>query len=441
MTPPGGADQDTLWWARGHTPPAAPPLLGAARADVAIVGAGILGLSMALHLAVAGARVVVIEAGQPGGGASGRNTGFVVPSLTAGHGPASVARLLGAEAGDRLARLVGGSAEAVFATIRRFGIACDAEQTGWLQPAHTPDRMRLLEARVREWRALDQPVELLDRAETARLTGSRRYFGALLDRSGGQIDPLAYARGLAAAAVARGAVLHGDSPARGHARDGAGWRVDTPRGHIVASTVCFTTNALAGALLPSVHRALIAVTPYQVATQPLDAATLARILPERHPVSDLHRHSFAYRLSADNRLVTGGIAVRNDAAATARMAAYFLRRLRRYLPDLPPLRADHAWRGLIATTRDFLPALWEIEPGVFAPIGCNGRGVAMTTALGRALAGHLVDPVAHPSPLPLTTPRARALHALSHLAPSAWLAWNRWHDGRDDRAAAAALVN
>ena len=428
MTPSYAA---SLWAAITPDLAPAPGLRGEVRADVAIVGAGILGLSIALHLAEAGVRAVVIDAAQIGFGASGRNTGFVVPHLVAGHDLTSVTALLGAEHAERLVQLAGESGDVVFETIGRFAIAADAEQTGWLQPAHRQAKLALLERRVAIAQARGHPVVLLGRAETERLTGTRRYLGALLDRSGGQLNPLAYVRGLARAATRAGATIFGDSPVLRHRREAGAWVLDAAQGSVRAARIFFTTNALVGSLLPNVKSSLIAVQPYQVATQPLDPATLARILPERQPVADLHRHTFAYRLSPDNRLVSGGIAMRNDAGAVQRMAEYFIRRLHRYLPGLPALQAEYAWRGVVATTRDFLPVVWQIEPGLLAPIGCNGRGVAMSTALGRALAAHVATGA--PSPLPLVATQPRPLHRLLQFAPSGWLAWNRWRDWRDDR--------
>jgi glycine/D-amino acid oxidase-like deaminating enzyme len=427
-----------LWTALSPAPPPTQALAGQVRADVAIVGAGILGLSLALHLAEAGIACTLVEAGELGHGASGRNTGFVVPSFTAGNGPVSVAARLGAASGDRLSRLVGGSADLVFATIGRCAIACAAEQTGWLQPAHTAERVRLLERRVREWQALGQNVTLLDQAETRRLTGNPAYLAALLDRSGGQINPLAYTLGLARAAIAAGAAVHTQSPVTGYRRDGSRWRLDTSGGSVQAARIVFTTNAMAGRLLPPVTSSLIRARPHQVATQVLDSDVLTRILPERQPVSDLHRHTFAYRISPDNRLVTGGLAVLNDRGATARIADYFLQRLHRYLPGLPPLRAEYAWNGVVATTADFLPAVWQIAPGVLAPIGCNGRGVAVATALGQALAAHLATGAALPSPA--APPQPRRFHALLQFGPSLWLGWNRLVDNAEDRAATRAAA-
>src|SRR5262245_58522783 len=126
---------DSLW-SRMSVPPAAlPPLEGEARCNVAIIGGGYLGLSTALHLAQAGASVRLLEAAEPGFGASGRNSGFVVPSFTTAHGPDSIKRVLGVEIGTRLATMIAGAGDFVFELIRRHAIACDAEQRGWLQPA------------------------------------------------------------------------------------------------------------------------------------------------------------------------------------------------------------------------------------------------------------------------------------------------------------------
>ena len=121
------------------------------RAEVAIVGAGILGLSTALNLARAGVRTIVLEAHIPGWGASGRNTGFVVPSFVSALGPARVRALLGESAGRRLCELTGRSGDIVFELIRTHGIDCDAEQSGWLQPAHGPAFVDLLRRRQAEW--------------------------------------------------------------------------------------------------------------------------------------------------------------------------------------------------------------------------------------------------------------------------------------------------
>jgi glycine/D-amino acid oxidase-like deaminating enzyme len=439
MTGDGGRDTfaRSLWSAISPKPEPLPQLAGDRRADCVVIGAGILGLSLAFHLAAKGASVAVIEAGEPGFGASGRNTGFVVPSFTGGLGPADVNRLLGPAPGERLSRFVGGSAAFLFSLVKAQNIACDAEPNGWLQPAPTPDRLAMVEERVRQWQALGQPVRLLDRAETERLTGSRAYLGALLDASGGQINPLAYVRGLAQAALRAGATIYAQSRVNAWSREAGRWRVVTAAGSVEADQAFFTTNALGGRLVPDVARTIIAARPYQVATQPLADDVRTRILPERQPVADLHRHTFAYRWSPDNRLVTGGLAVFNTRGAVERMARHFLDRLGCYLPDLPPLQPAFAWSGIVATTPDLIPEVWTIGPGAYAPIGCNGRGVAVTTALGAALADFAANGDEASLPLRPKPPQPRRLHELLAYGPSLWLAWSRLRDAIDDRRGSA----
>lgn len=423
----------SLWSALTPLPVDLPELTGDVETDVAVVGAGFLGLSLTLHLAERGMRVTLVEAREPGFGASGRNTGFVVPSLTGTAAPSDLAPHLGAEGAARLARFVGGSGNFLFDLVRRHSIDCAAEQTGFLQPAHTPAMVRTVERRFEEWRALGQPLRLLDRAEAQRLTGSPRYGAGLLDPTGGQINPLAYARGLARAASAAGAQLCAHSPVQRIERRPGGWRLSLPKGTLAANRVVSTTNALVGDLLPRVRRSIIQARPYQVATQPLGEDVRHKILPERQPVADLHRHVFAYRWSPDNRLVTGGIAMLNDSGAVARMAAYFLARLHRYLPGLPKLEGAFKWRGVVAATDHRIPQIWEVEPGLYAPIGCNGRGVATTTALGARLASFLDGGGADDLPIAIGPPQPKSFHAVLNRGPSAWLGWSRVRDWLDDR--------
>ena len=430
----------SLWSA--ITPPLAVPMSpaqGEVRADVAIVGGGYLGLSTALHLAERGVSVVLLEARVIGHGASGRNTGFVVPALKGGLGLEPVSALIGADNAERLLRLVAEAGDTLFGLVQRVGISCDAEQNGWLQPAPTLADAGRIDGQVRETARLGRTLRALDAAETLRLTGVPGYHAALLVPSGGQLNPLAYARGLAVAATARGARLL-TAEVAAIERDGGAWRLRTTGGAtITADTAVLTTNALVGQLMPAVQRSLLPTRGYQVATQVLDPAVRARLLPQRQPLADLRNHPFALRWSPDNRLVTGGGAVINNPGSTPRMGRYFLERLARVVPDLPRLEAAYVWDGVIAGTGDFLPRLWSLGPGLYAPIGCNGRGVALTTTLGRAIANFLHSGDTAALPLPVTAPHPWRLHGLMRFAPSAWVARARVRDWRAARSATGAL--
>jgi NADPH-dependent 2,4-dienoyl-CoA reductase/sulfur reductase-like enzyme len=72
---------NSLWAAITPAGPDLPELTGAQTADVVVIGAGFTGLSTALHLREAGIDVAIVEAMEPGWGASGRNNGQVIPTL------------------------------------------------------------------------------------------------------------------------------------------------------------------------------------------------------------------------------------------------------------------------------------------------------------------------------------------------------------------------
>ena len=423
----------SLWSAVTPAGPDLPRLEGAVTVDVVVVGAGLLGLSTALHLAEAGARVALIEGTEPGYGASGRNTGFVVPSLKAHVGPEAVRAALGPDGAERLYRLVDGSAETLFSVIDRLGIDCSAERTGWIQPAHSQAMVGALTIRAEQAAARGRPVRMLDAAETARVTGMTGYAGALLDPSGGQLNPLALVRGLVRAAHAAGVQLFARSPVEHVARTGAGFEVRTAHGTVRAERVILTTNALTGKLCPALSASFVPVFAHQMVTERLDPAATG-LLPTRLCLADTRRHTFALRWSPDNRLMTGGITPLGPFRL-ARTRARFARRLAHFLPGKGPFRPAFAWWGVIAHTADSLPRLHEIQPGLIAAIGCNGRGVALTTAYGRMLAGFLngTIPLAD-MPVPITEPRPMPHRLAGQLGPSLWLPWSSLRDWIDARS-------
>lgn len=416
----------TLWHATTAQPAARSGPKAGAIADVAIIGGGFLGLSCALHLAQAGVSVRLLEAKRIGWGASGRNAGFVVPHFSRAD-PAMIRARMGADAAARLLDLVAQGGDMVFDLARRAGLGVQAEQNGWLQPAHSAAMAKALQVRVRDWQALGRPVEWLDAGAMAVRSGMKTYHGALRDASGGMINPLAYALGLARLAEDAGADLHEETPVTALTRARDGWTLHTPAGNLNAGRVLLATNAeTLGAARP-LGRAVLPLTVHQIATTPLDTDTVARIAPNREPASDTRTNIFTWRLDAENRLISGGMALVPLGAGT-RLPQKILQRAIREL-HLPANTAlAHAWRGTAAMTTDALPLLTELQPGLIGAVGCNGRGVAFTTSLGRTLAQTMAD--GSPLPLPARPARAIPFRPFARHAPALVLARGLWSDAR-----------
>jgi glycine/D-amino acid oxidase-like deaminating enzyme len=299
---------DSLWAAVTPPGPELPRLVGAAEADVVVIGAGFTGLSSALHLREAGVDVAVVEAAEPGWGASGRNNGQVIPTLSRPDPDDIVARH--GAVGERFVALLRDSASTLFDVARRYQIQAEQEQAGWIQPAHSPGRIKIAERRVRQWSKLGAPVELLSRDQTRQILGSEAWYGGFWNKSGGHINPLALSRGLARALLERGGLIFACSPATGFARQNDRWVVKTPQGEISGRALIIATNAYTGAfaksLAPDIAREVMPVRSWQMATHPLSESARKTIIPGRQAMSDTHGELYFARYDARNRLVTGG---------------------------------------------------------------------------------------------------------------------------------------
>jgi glycine/D-amino acid oxidase-like deaminating enzyme len=428
----------SIWTATAGPAPDCPPLGGDRRADVVVVGGGFTGLSAALHLAERGAEVVLLEAVEPGFGASGRNGGQVIPGLKID--PDEMIQRFGAERGARLAEVSGGAADLVFDLVKRHRIECDARQDGWIKAAHAAGALRHVEATAREWARLGAPVEVLDRHAVAERLGTDFYVGGLLDRRGGGLNPLAYARGLARAAQGAGAAVHGRSPVLGLAREGTGWRVRTPGGAVEAGQVIIGTNAYSdlagphGGPWPDLQRSVVPVWSYQAATRPLPEAVRRTILPHGQVCSDTRRLLRYFRLDPSGRLVMGGRGRFRDSTDPV-LYRNVMEGARRLFPQLGAPAWEFWWSGKVALTLDHLPHLHEPVPGVLAGLGYNGRGVAMATAFGKVLADRAQGLPVAGLPLPPTPIRPIPFHGVRRPILSLVVGWKRLLDEVECRTA------
>ena len=303
----------SLWASTAPAPPTTHALDNEVHADVAIIGGGYTGLACAIAVAQGGAKAVVLEADVIGYGASGRNNGQVIPTLSRMDPDDVPPRIApeagGAAKGEQLVQLVADSAKFTFDLIRLHSIDCEAVQNGWVQPVHSPGRMKLAEKRVKAWGRRGAPVELLDAKGVEAVTGSKFWHGGWENATGGKLNPLAYVRGLARAAIGAGAIVHTQSPVLALERAGTAWRVRTARGAVIADKVVIATHAygdtFSASLWPRLMQTVFPVRSHQMATQVYPDEVRATVLPEDHACSDSQGDLHFFRWDAHGRLVTG----------------------------------------------------------------------------------------------------------------------------------------
>lgn len=392
-----------LWELTAPPAPETRSLVGETTADVVVVGGGYTGLSTALHLAEAGVSVVVLEAVEIGFGGAGRNVGLVNAGMWVM--PDVLMATLGPIYGERLIDLLGNAPRYVFDLVARHGIDCEAVPNGTLHCAVGRAGFAEIEARAAQWQKLGAPVELLDARATAARVGSTAYTGSLLDRRAGTIQPLAYARGLARAALAAGARIHTGSPVVSADRRRTRWEVRTESGRVTADRIVVATDAYSKGPWQVVRDEQVHLPYFNFATTPLPPDLLATVLPGREGAWDTRAVLSSFRPDRAGRLVFGSVgALRFNGLAVHR--AWAERAMHKIFPQLAGIGFESAWYGLIGMTSDNLPRLHRLADDVIGFSGYNGRGIAPGTVFGRTIARHLLGAISdHDLPLPVTEPK------------------------------------
>ncbi len=386
--------QECFWPATVGRPAARPALEGAARAEFAVIGAGYTGLSAALHLARDhGADVAVLEAEEPGWGASGRNGGF----CCLGGAKASHARLLARHGEADTAeyhRAERAAIDLVAELLARHCIRADTHSAGETILAHRPGAMAGLR---REAEAMGRihgvkPV-LVPREELAAHGMDGPHFhGALTVPIGFALNPLKYALGLARAAEEAGARVFARSPVTAISREpGGGFRLTCAKGTLRARRLLLATNGYSSDDLPPWMAArYLPAQSNVIVTRPLKRAELAAQGWTTAQMAYDTRHLLHYfRLMPDGRFLFG---MRGGIRASPPALAAMRRRLKADFARLFPAWADvevtHFWAGLICLRPELTPYAGPIGdwPDAWAAFAYHGNGVAMGTHCGALLA-------------------------------------------------------
>jgi len=385
---------DSHWEASTSPLDAAMPALdGAVSTDVAIIGAGFVGLNAALRLSAAhGIRPLVLDAARPGWGASGRNGGFCCAGsskLTYGE---MIARY-GLEETRHFFRTQVDSVDHVGALLAEHSINAQRSGKGDWQLAHRPGRVSdLVHERDFMARTFGLEMVLAGREELAeRGLSGPAFHGGLLSPVGFGLHPLRYVRGLARVVLGQGVGIHADTPVTRWRQEGGLHVLATPGGEVRAKKVLLATNGysdedvpswLGGRLLPALSRIIV--------TRPLSETELRAQGWTSHDMAyDTRELLHYFRLLPDNRFMFGG---RGGTDASPAALDAITRQLRAAFEAMFPAWAhvpiERIWGGFVCLTKRRVPFIGPIAemPGAYATLAWHGNGVAMGSLAGKLAA-------------------------------------------------------
>jgi glycine/D-amino acid oxidase-like deaminating enzyme len=315
----------------------------------------------------------------------------------------------------------------VFDLVRRYQITCEARQSGTIRASHQRGYVGEIEASFRQGEKRGMPVELLDKTKMAELTGSDRYENGFIDRRGGHVNPLGYARGLAQAAQQAGATICGGTPAMRIWRDAGKWHVETPTGTVHADRLVLGTNGYTDDVWPDLKRTIVPVYSGIVASEPLPDDVAKDIFPIRSSLYEIGMVTVYYRLDANNRVLMGGRCRQSDATGPDQLG-FLKEHTFRLWPQLRQLKFTHGWNGQLAVTRDYYPHIHEPAEGVLVCLGYNGRGVAMSSTMGQQLAHRTLGGKTAEIDMPITDLKGIPFHGLWKTAVAARITYGRIRD-------------
>ncbi len=355
-----------------------PELEGAIEADVAIVGGGFSGVATAVELSERGYKVVLLESNRIGWGASGRNGGQIIGGY--GQNPGAFRSTIGSEGVDIVEGMGVVCVDIIKQRIEKYNIDCDLKW-GYCEVGLKKRHLKSYQ----QWAEDDPAMRLLDQDQIKEYVNSELYLGGYYREDWGHIQPLNLCIGEAKVAQSLGAnifensqvtnITYGDNPV-----------VTTQKGSVKAGHVILCGNAYMGKLVPYLDARVLPATSCIIGTEPLSDEQLQQTMVRDVAVCDSRTALDYYRLSADKRLLFGGLS-NYTGLEPANAEAVMRNKMAKVFPSLKNVKIDYSWSGRMGISVRRMPQIGRIKnSNILYASGYSGHGVAPTHMTGRLLA-------------------------------------------------------
>ena len=343
--------------------------------DVAVIGAGLAGLSAALHLAQNGARVVLIEKYNIGDAASGRNGGFCTNGWASST--SAIEKLLGADNAAALDALASEGLEWMRAR-------CFSKNYSACQPVNGCLTLSLF---------ADDPLPITQSELGDFITGPR-YKSGSVDHEGFHFHPLNFLQCLTADCLEAGVTILQNCPVLDMDEDTGSTTLITvgpSQKSIAAKTTVITTGGTGGAYFKQLYKLLVPVQTFIAVSAPMPEI-LTQHIPTAYAIADTRRAGNYFRKLPDGRLLWGMGISALAAPSSAYVRRLALQDIAAHLPDMAKEMAsakvglDYAWSGTMGYARHFMPYVGPLGRNSFCAAGFGGHGMNTAPIAGKLIA-------------------------------------------------------
>lgn len=384
--------EEPYWWEavpRPQWPEAPLPKT----ADVVVIGSGYAGLNCAIETARGGRDTVVLEASDPGHGASTRLAGYIGRFMHFSY--QKLERKFGPERAKRMWEESGHAQRVLLERIEQeqmeVGKLWRGRFTGACSAQHYEDL-----ARNAEYIAKRVPFkfEMCPKSEQRKEIGTDFWHGGMILVEHGTLNPAKYHQGLLDAARRSGAAILPHTPVVGVRPESEGYTVATPRGQIAARDVVICTNGYTPEVwsaVPWVRRRIVPVPAYQVCTEEIPLDLMRSVTPKGRAMLDSKENIYWCRPTPDDkRLIFGARTGHDDGdlKLTARKLHAIM--TNEVFPQLEGVKLHRIWDGVMGFSFDKLPHMGQTRDGIYFATGFCGSGLPLGTYFGKTVGNRVL---------------------------------------------------